>query len=339
MGSVRILVTGAGPSGCAFAITAARRGHAVTLVDEGRRRPPWTGESLPAGGRELLESVFGAGVLDGQAVSHGTAAAWGSPELAAHDFMAHWSGMGWHVDRTVLDPRLHAACADAGVDMRVGGTVDRIDSEWVIDATGRAGAIAARRGAQQQRFDDQIALVATVPDLGGERVTTVESCKAGWWYSQPVGNGDRVIALITDADLVDVARRDGQAGPVGLDRADIWSRHLAGTEHIRRHVETLPAEVAAYPAGATMRDPIVGEDWLAVGDAAVSFDPMSSQGLITGVVMAAHAAIALDRGPQALEDWAADYRVVLDEHRQVRSAFWAQESRWPDAPFWSRRAG
>jgi flavin-dependent dehydrogenase len=325
MGSLRIAVAGAGPSGCAFAITAARLGHAVTMIDEGRRRPPWTGESLPAGGRELLESIFGDGVLDGQAISHGTAAAWGAPDLVAHDFMAHWSGAGWHVDRTVLDPRLRAACATAGVDVRTGRAADIGDNDWFIDATGRSGSISTRRGAQQRRFDDQIALVATVPDLGGERVTTVESCESGWWYSQPVADGARVIALITDADLVQG------------DRGRFWMARFAETQHIRDHAVTGPADVFAYPAGATARDPIVGEDWLAVGDAAVSFDPMSSQGLITGVVMAAHAAVAINGGEQALVDWAADYRVVLDEHLQVRSAFWVEESRWPDARFWIRR--
>lgn len=321
------LVVGGGPSGCAFAITAARRGHAVTLVDEGRRRPPWAGESLPAGGRELLESVFGAGVLDGHDVSHGTAAAWASPEVVAHDFMAHWAGAGWHLDRVVLDAHLRQACAAAGVDVR-SETADApaAGHDWVVDATGRAGAIAARRGAEQVRFDDQIALVATVPDLGGARVTTVESCEAGWWYAQPVPGGDRVVALVTDADLVEG------------DRRDFWCEQLARTAHMRDHVAVMPGEVSAYPAGAAARDPIVGDGWLAVGDAAVSFDPLSSQGLITGVVMAAHAAVAIDGGTGALDAWAADYRVVLDEHLQVRRAFWAEEDRWTDAPFWARRA-
>jgi flavin-dependent dehydrogenase len=323
-----ILVAGAGPSGCAFAITAARRGHTVTMVDEGRRRPPWAGESLPAGGRELLESVFAPGVLGGQAVSYGTAAAWSAPDLIAHDYMAHWAGAGWHVDRVVLDARLRHECAAAGVMIRTGAAPASFDGyDRVADATGRAGAIAARQGARVVRFDDQIALVATVPDLGGERVTTVESCEAGWWYSQPVPDGDRVIALITDADLVPG------------DRRDFWCARLAETRHMREYVEAQPVQVSAYPAGAAAREPILGEGWLAVGDAAVSFDPMSSQGLITGVVMAAHAAVALDRGPQALDDWAEDYRVVLDEHLQVRAAFWAEESRWPEAPYWSRRAG
>lgn len=328
-----IFVAGAGPSGCAFAITAARRGHHVTLVDEGRRRPPWTGESLPAGGGELLESVFGAGVLDGQQQCFGSTSAWGSADLVGHDFMAHWAGAGWYVDRTVLDGRLRHACVAAGVTIVAGNAAEAIDGtrperpapDWVIDATGRAGAIAARRGVRQVRVDDQIALVANVRDTSPERVTVVESCAIGWWYSLPVPSGDRVVALLTDADLV-----------IG-ERRDFWIEQLAQSDHLQSYVDAAPQEVSAYPAGTAYRDPLVGDDWLAVGDAAVAFDPLSSQGLITGIVMAAHAAVALDAGPQARADWEADYRVVLDEHLQARSAFWQAEQRWPDAPYWSRR--
>lgn len=162
-------------------------------------------------------------------------------------------------------------------------------------------------------------------DTSPERVTVVESCEIGWWYSLPVPGGERVIALLTDPDLT------------GADRRASFVDQLARTRHIRARVETPPAEVAAFPAGAAHREQIVGDDWLAIGDAAVSFDPLSSQGLITGIVMAAHAAVAIDAGQQALADWAADYRVVLDEHLQVRRAFWAEEQRWTDAPYWARR--
>lgn len=328
-----ILIAGAGPSGCAFAITAARRGHRVTLVDEDRRRPPWSGESLPAGGGELLASVFGEGVLDGQQQSFGSTSAWGSAELLGHDFMAHWAGAGWYVDRTVLDARLRQACTAAGVDIVTGAAADaldrmgpdQLDPDWVIDATGRAGSIATRRGARVVRVDDQIALVATVRDTSPERITVVESCATGWWYSLPVPSGDRIVALLTDADLVIGGRRD------------FWIEQLARTDHMHSYVDVAPQEVSAYPAGTAYREPIVGDGWLAVGDAAIAFDPLSSQGLITGIVMAAHAALAIDGGVQAIADWEADYRVVLDEHLQARSAFWQAEHRWPDATYWSRR--
>ena len=43
---MRIVVVGGGPAGCAYAVTAARAGHAVALLDDGRRPATWPGEAL-----------------------------------------------------------------------------------------------------------------------------------------------------------------------------------------------------------------------------------------------------------------------------------------------------
>ena len=105
--------------------------------------------------------------------------------------------------------------------------------------------------------------------------------------------------------------------------------------HIRPLARDVSAvNVGAYPSGTAYRERIAGEGWLAVGDAAVCFDPLSSQGLVTGIVMAARAATMLDSG---LGEWAADYRAVLDEHLGLRDEYLSAETRWPDSVFWSRR--
>lgn len=331
----RIVVAGGGPAGCAFAVVASRIGHDVVLLDNGRRAATWPGESVPAGGGELIASVFGPAVLEGSAIAYGTAAAWGSEDLVANDFMAHWSGHGWHLDRAGFDEALRDVARAQGVEVvsahvsAIGGHAgewvvnDRWAAEWLVDATGRAGSLAARLGSSARRCDDQVALIRTLVDGGGERITTVESAEIGWWYSTPLPDGSRVIALVTDADLV------------GPDRGATWSRALAATRHMAAIAgpSVGDAGVVAFPAGTAYRDPIVGEGWLAVGDAAVCFDPLSSQGLITGIVMAARAATMLDR-PDA---WALDYASVLDEHLRARAEVLSTETRWPDAPFWARR--
>lgn len=337
----RIIVAGGGPAGCACAVTARRLGHDVVLMDDGRRLRSWPGESLPAGGGQLMESVFGRDVLSGSTPAYGTAAAWGSTELVAHDFMSHWSGQGWHLDRSMFDTAVREVALSLGVDA-VSARVTSIggdpgawvvngtwSAEWLVDATGRAGAIVARLGSEVTRCDDQIALVGVVADHGGQRITTVETVPDGWWYTSPLPDGRRVAALITDADLVTAGRRE------------MWQESLAQTLHVALLVED-PADVdvSAYPAGTAYRTPMTGDHWLAVGDAAVSFDPLSSQGLITGVVMAARAAVAIEGDAVTEKDvtaWAADYRAVLDEHLAVRAEYAATETRWPESTFWSRR--
>ncbi|MGI9197021.1 MAG: hypothetical protein ACR2KE_06115, partial [Candidatus Nanopelagicales bacterium] len=70
------------------------------------------------------------------------------------------------------------------------------------------------------------------------------------------------------------------------------------------------------------------------GDAAVSFDPLSSQGLISGIVMAARAGALLGGD---LSGWEADYRAVLAEHEANRRALYAAEGRFPHESFWRSR--
>jgi len=330
-----VIVVGGGPAGCAFAVTATRCGHRVVLLDEGRRLRTWPGEALPAGGGELVASIFGADVLSGHAPAYGTSAAWGSAELVDHSFMAHWSGHGWHLDRGAFDESLRDVARDVGVTVvnervravdRTAGAWrvnDRWSGEWIVDASGRAGFVMSRLGVPRLRIDEQVALVGVVPDRGGERVTTVEATRDGWWYTAPLPAERRVVAYVTDADL---APEERSAGWEGLLRQTRHVRDLAG--------DVDQVDVRAYPADTTYREQVVGPGWLAVGDAAVAFDPLSSQGLVTGIVMAARAGAML---PGDLEGWAADYRAVLDEHTALRAEFARAEHRWPESAFWRRR--
>lgn len=331
----KLVVVGGGPAGCAFAVSAARAGHDVVLLDEERRRQTWPGEALPAGGEQLVESIFGPGLFTGQGVGHGTAAAWGSDQLVAHDFMTHWSGQGWHLDRARFDADLRDRARAAGVvvaserlmslEGQSGAWLvnERWGGEWVIDATGRSGAVMGRLGVPLVRLDDQIALIGMVCDLGGERVTTVESAPMGWWYTAPLPDGKRVAALITDSDLVEP------------DRRTVWHNALDATHHIAAIVgASTPDDIGAYPASSQHREHLAGDGWIAIGDAAVAFDPLSGQGVITGLVMAAHAGHALSGD---LHTWAGNYRELLVEHETTRTQFFGLEQRWPDEPFWARR--
>lgn len=319
-----VVVVGGGPAGSAFAITAARCGHDVVLYDDGRRLRSWPGESLPSGGGELAASVFGAAILDGHRRAYGTAAAWGSSELVTHDYMGHWAGNGWILDRARFDESARDLAAESGVTVvseRVTTVPD--DADWVVDASGRAGALLSRLGVPRMACDDQVALIGIVADGGGEHVTTVETVREGWWYTTPLPDGRRVVALVTDSDLV------------GADRLATWMASLAETTYIRPLAgDVSTVDVGAYPSGTAYRERMVGDGWLAVGDAAVCFDPLSSQGLVTGIVMAARAATMLGGD---LDAWEADYREVLDEHLAVRDEYLRAETRWPDPAFWARR--
>ena len=80
---------------------------------------------------------------------------------------------------------------------------------------------------------------------------------------------------------------------------------------------------------------------LAVGDAAMSFDPLSSDGISKGLEWgrkAAALAAAFCRGDRLA---APAYRQALNEvfsdYLATRHRYYTAERRWPQAPFWRRR--
>ena len=84
-----------------------------------------------------------------------------------------------------------------------------------------------------------------------------------------------------------------------------------------------------------------GTRWLAVGDAALAFDPLSSQGICrsleSGLLGARAIAAALDGHDSALLDWSFQNRQRFASHVQTRQAYYRLERRWPDSEFWRRR--
>ncbi|MFG1272749.1 NAD(P)/FAD-dependent oxidoreductase [Xanthobacter flavus] len=345
--SCDLLVAGAGPAGAAAAIAAAGRGLRVMLLHDARGSA-WPGESLPPGMAGLVDAAFGPGLLDEarHLIAYGTRSCWGSDDLIETDFLANPLGGGWLLDRARFDADARARAEAAGATLvtgRLEGIASmpdgwevtlrdgrRLAARFVLDATGRAAAVARHVGSGREAFDRQVALVATLDDADPYRGTSVEAVADGWWYTTPLPGGRRVLAFLTDADLLG----DGVAG---------WARRLEPTIHVRRLVgegagavvpRTSPAETAA---GRSLHGP----RWCAAGDAAMTFDPLSSQGISAAILMGARAgglvAAALAGEGAAFAAWAEDYRTLQGETADLGRHYALMETRWRDAPFWSRR--
>jgi flavin-dependent dehydrogenase len=86
---------------------------------------------------------------------------------------------------------------------------------------------------------------------------------------------------------------------------------------------------------------VSGENWLAIGDAAMAFDPLSSQGLYNAMRSALDASEAvrqhLSGKSDALRDYAIREQERFPEFLERRSTYYRRETRWRDAPFWNQR--
>jgi len=101
------------------------------------------------------------------------------------------------------------------------------------------------------------------------------------------------------------------------------------------------AGVRPRSASSSRLDRAAGDGWLATGDAASAWDPLSSQGVYRALVGGLGAARALagylegDGG--VLGVYADSVEVEHGEYLMTRSSYYGLECRWPRSPFWRRR--
>ncbi|KAG8870726.1 hypothetical protein FRB97_009428 [Tulasnella sp. 331] len=240
-------------------------------------------------------------------------------------------GSGWHLDRAAFDEMLREhvrkVCtseADEPQRLLIKGTFAAIrkdehgrwvvttrksndtkepreyHSTWLIDASGRQASVAHKLGAKVVKLDRLLAFygVFSSPNLDRDRRTVIEATEDGWWYTSQLANQQRVVAFHTD-DCDPVAKR-------ARYRDGFLDLLYQTTTHVSNILELndwrlLSGQGHAFPrctaAGSSFMEPLGDEHerWCAVGDAAVAFDPLSSQGIITALRMGCSVGIMISK--------------------------------------------
>ena len=168
----------------------------------------------------------------------------------------------------------------------------------------------------------------------------VEATENGWWYSSSIPGNQRVVMLFSDTDSKTFRDCNAVAGFLSL---------LQQTRYISPKLQqqcsgiswTSPVRVFTEPASSSRAHQVQGRRWLAVGDAAMSFDPLSSQGLWVGLQSAE---IAANSAAGELENTAINGNIysnwsehVYRQDQQEKKNYYAMEARWRSQTFWQRR--
>jgi flavin-dependent dehydrogenase len=102
------------------------------------------------------------------------------------------------------------------------------------------------------------------------------------------------------------------------------------------------AQTGVCAAHSCWRKDVAGQNWLAVGDAALACDPFAAQGLFDALYFGLAAADSSDRylsgELEALADYAREVERVRNIYLARRRAWYESERRWPQNPFWARRS-
>jgi flavin-dependent dehydrogenase len=353
-----VVVLGGGPAGCAAALTLRGRGIGRVLVVEATHYDATRiGESIPPDTRVLLQQlgVWQEFVAERHEPCLGSCSSWGDDELGYNDFLFNPLGNGWHLDRARFDRFLAQKAEQSGAELRTATrftTVEdssaegfhlRLEDEtvfasYVIDATGTHAAFARQLGAKKL-FLDRLSCAAAFFQLPAQspfsRMTMLEAVPYGWWYTAKLPAGRLAVAVACDPEFLRAA---------GLQEESAFLAHLRETRHLSKAlVDATPVDgsLIVCTAPSYLLDTTAGHRWLAAGDAASAYDPISSQGIYKALSNGLHAGAVAADFLQGIAETPAAYTSSIaasfEGYRKNRNYFYEAERRWSDAPFWKRR--
>jgi flavin-dependent dehydrogenase len=365
-----VVVLGGGPAGAAAAITLARAGCSVVVVEKSHYEQARVGETLPPAARLSLAglAVWEPFLAGGHLPSPGVLAAWGEEELYQNHFIFNPYGPGWHLDRQQFDTMLAEAARQAGAHVCCGAQVrsclplaasgwqveytcglpgsepcHQLCARFLLDATGRAAVLARQQGAKRINADRLVGFTGMLaahshqseyPENACDACTLVEACADGWWYSALLPGARLIAVYMTDADLLPRHR--------GLWSA-FWQARLQQATHTqaRLHSFDLQNVPRVVAANSSRLDCVSGRGWLAVGDAAMAFDPLSSQGLVQALASGIRAGEALNRCLAGETTAIDEFNIRADnefrKYLRLRGVYYGREQRWSQSVFWRRR--
>lgn len=354
-----MVIAGGGPAGCAAALTLCRHTDlSVMLVEQTGYGEDKVGETLSPAVLPLLDYLgVGEHFRQGNfAPSYAFTAAWGDEHVSTRDFLFTGRGHGWHLDRARFDAGLANAARSFGTQLVLGNRLKQVqkqDDGWrvdlsddvqvqcryLIDASGRSAWLGRAVGARTVQDDRLVGISAyfSSSDLPVESSSLVEAIPAGWWYSAPLPDGRMVAVLMTDADLLQGSN---------ADRSAFWNEAMAQAPNTRERLglRTVSGDLQVWPAHSQQLEPSCGNGWVAAGDAAAAFDPLSSMGigyaLTTGIHAARLAASSITQKQDDSEQrqaYADDVRRHVNEYQNLKRSYYSVETRYSDQPFWARR--
>ncbi|WP_299005648.1 FAD-dependent oxidoreductase [uncultured Shewanella sp.] len=305
-----VAIIGAGVAGMAAASALARKGLTVALIESGQDNRINIGEclmadALPIMARLGFENEFIAAKYRSL---QSYRVIWGALQPYERHLMTSPTGSGWIVDRRHFDELLLARCYDCNVDVywkskfqRIKQTMNGlwqfifasvdmpdIEAHFVIDASGRARGLTKQLGIKSQQLDKMVASCCHIdtPDQSICGVANIVSDMNGWWYYAKFSHSRGSLCYFSDSDL---------GLPLSAEELLKQAQTTLSLTELLHQSKPVINTFRRCPAYSSALQQCIGHNWLAVGDAAMSFDPLSSYGMTSALSSAFYGSQAVLR--------------------------------------------
>ncbi len=358
-----VVVAGGGPAGSTIAATLASYGYDVTLIEKYRFPREQIGESLTPSILPLLttvgvrETVEKAGFLR----TAGHTVCWGSSEPRTSYFGLAQQRFGFQAVRADFDLMLLDHARATGVRVIEGRSVrnatysekslvevtydrnERVRAKFFVDATGHSGLLAQQHRRQKDPFFRTLAVSAYWRGAAGPKGidfanTLLETYQDGMVWSVPLHTGLRNCTVLTDWSAGTVLREIG--------RQRMYKQELSKAKYIPSFLNeaSLAGPVRIFDASLYTSETFITDRTLSVGDAGLSIDPLSSEGVRKAMASSLTGAAIINtmlHRPNLISHaknlYATTQQDIYKQHYDQSSRYYDDENRWPERPFWRSR--
>ncbi len=363
MKSYTVVIIGGGPAGSSCAIALSRLGlKDILIIESGDYSIFRIGESIPPDSNRIFKQlgIYEAFTAEGHEPCYGNCSYWGDSRRGYNDTILSPYGHGWHLDRNRFNFFLSKQAQKKGVKVlrnysfQYSETLDNggfklmctnenqtavsLNSDFVVDATGSRSLFALQQGSFKLETESIICLALRFSTADKRahisKLTHIETAEYGWWYAARISDDTLLVGLYTDKHTLKQKE---------IQKIDIWLNLLKETPNTSKliaHTKIIDDKLKGFLAPSFCLDKISGDNWLAIGDAASAYDPITSRGIVKSMTNALYSAEAINNHFNGVEgaitEFEEDVKTDYNYYLEIRHHYYSQEMRWPNSSFWNK---
>lgn len=345
-----VIILGSGIAGLTLSLLLKRKKINHVVLDRVKKQKVMPlAETVPPSAMTLLENLQLLPLFTTSALrkTYGYHAMWGTKQLqTTHFFNSNPFKYGLKINKQDVRDALYQEVSDCvlpydqlamldsdtegfRLEIKQDKQTQHIEAQQMVDATGRKRALINHLQIPVKAYDSIMAFSCHLPkvkhpDLIHEVYT--ESFADGWGIVSGLNETSQVMSLYSHKEA-------------GLHKAlseySNWKNILADTHYLKHFLAVeAPETILGGHANSSAPDYFAKDNYLAIGDAAMAFDPLSSHGITNAVYTADRAAKAIVGSSYSFNQYHKDLQEIYKGYLETKNSLYQREQRWTENAFW-----